>query len=138
MASDVHYEKLPRPMGEVRHDYGENVYILSQPYPMTLLSRLCSEPCVQPEVNELVKQLFGWLFGEIASRELRTHQLSTPTRMQREHPEGQVVGEHIVSQQKAVVVDIARAGILPGGVFYDALKHLRSRFCSADHVFIAV
>ena len=59
MPSDVQYQKLPRPGGELEHAYGPNVHILSQPYPMSLLTRLCSEPCVQPEVNTLVKELFG-------------------------------------------------------------------------------
>ena len=137
MTSDVQYEQLPRPTGEIKHDYGEQVHILSQPYPMTLLTRLCSEPCVQPEVNELVKQLFLWLFGEVASRELTTHQAAIPTRMQREHPEGVVSGEHIIPHQKAVVVDIARAGILPGGVFYDSLNRLLDpAFVRQDHVFM--
>ena len=137
MASDVQYQDLPRPAGELRHAYGENVHILSQPYPMTLLARLCSEPCVQPEVNELVKGLFSWLFGEVASRELSTYQTETPTRMHSLHPEGVVAGEHIVPQQKAVVVDIARAGILPGGVFYDALNRLLDpAFVRQDHVFM--
>jgi len=137
MASDVQYRDLPRPRGELDHRYGENVHILSQPYPMSLLARLCSEPCVQPEVNTLVKELYAWLFGEIASRELATIQAETVTRMGASHPEGVYGGEHMDPSQKAVVVDIARAGILPGGVFYDALNVLLDpALIRQDHVFM--
>jgi uracil phosphoribosyltransferase len=104
---------------------------------MSLLARLCSEPCVQPEVNTLVKQLFAWLFGEIASRELPTLQADTVTRMGATHPEGVYGGEHIDGGQMAVVVDIARAGILPGLVFYDALNVLLDpAMVRQDHVFM--
>ena len=137
MASDVQYRDLPRPSGELEHHYGENVHILSQPYPMSLLARLCSEPCVQPEVNTLVKQLYAWLFGEIASRDLATTQAETVTRMGASHPEGVYGGEHMDASQKAIVVDIARAGILPGGVFYDALNVLLDpALIRQDHVFM--
>ena len=137
MPVDVQYQNLPRPKGELVHSYGDKVHILSQPYPMSLLARLCSEPCVQPEVNTLINQLFRWLFGEVSSRELATHHTKTPTRMQALHPEGIVEGEQIDPSQKAVVVDIARAGILPSGVFYDALNVLLDPAqVRQDHVFM--
>jgi uracil phosphoribosyltransferase len=137
MAVDIQYQNLPRPEGEIQHRYGENVHILSQPYPMSLLARLCSEPCIQPEVNTLVRQLFAWMFGEVASRELPTVKTQTVTRMGATHPEGVYDGEHIDAAQAAVVVDIARAGILPGGVFYDALNVLLDpTLVRQDHVFM--
>jgi len=137
MPSDVQYKSLPRPSGELSHHYGDNVHILSQPYPMSLLARLCSEPCVQPEVNTLIQQLFSWLFGQISSRELVTEHGETITRMSADHPEGVYEGEHINVRQKAVVVDIARAGILPGGIFYDALNVLLDPSqVRQDHVFM--
>lgn len=137
MPVDVQYQNLPRPSGELAHHYGDRVHLLSQPYPMTLLSRLCSEPCVQPEVNTLVRQLFSWLVGEVTSRELLTHQKATATRMQALHPEGVVDSEQIDEGQKAVVVDIARAGILPSTVFYDALNVLLDpKKVRQDHVFM--
>ena len=137
MPVDVQYQNLPRPSGEIAHRYGNQVHLLSQPYPMSLLTRLCSEPCVQPEVNTLVRQLFAWLFGEVASRELLTRNKETPTRMQATHPEGVVAAEQIDPNQKAVVVDIARAGILPSTVFYDALNVLLDPSqVRQDHVFM--
>jgi uracil phosphoribosyltransferase len=137
MAVDIHYQNLPKPEGEIQHGYGETVHILSQPYPMSLLARLCSEPCVQPEVNTLVRQLFAWMFGEVASRELPTVSAQTLTRMSADHPEGVYDGDHMDPRQAAVVVDIARAGILPGGVFYDALNVLLDpALVRQDHVFM--
>ncbi len=137
MPADIQYQTLPRPKGELAHAYGDKVHILSQPYPMSLLTRLCSEPCVQPEVNTLMSQLFAWLFGEISSRELHTCQTQTPTRMHAMHPEAVLEGEHIDPAQKAVVVDVARAGILPSAVFYDALNVLLDPAgVRQDHIFM--
>ena len=75
--------------------------------------------------------------GEVVSRELLTHHQATPTRMQALHPEGVVEAEQIDRNQKAVVVDIARAGILPSAVFYDALNVLLDPSqVRQDHVFM--
>ena len=111
--SDSQHNPLPRPSGEVEHNYGSSVHILSHPWAMTILDQLCSPDTTQPAVNELVEQAFGWLLTEVSSRELAMHTVESPTRMAPLHPkEGVYRGELIVRNQPAVVVDIARACLL--------------------------
>ncbi len=136
--SDVQYSPLPRPVGEVEHNYGDSVHILSHPWAMSMLDQLCSPDTTQPAVNELVEQAFGWLMTEVSSRELTTHSVESPTRMAPLHPkEGVYRGEVIVRDQPAVVVDIARAGIIPGLVFYNRLNYLlEPAGVRQDHIFM--
>jgi uracil phosphoribosyltransferase len=136
--SDSQHNPLPRPSGEVEHNYGSSVHILSHPWAMTILDQLCSPNTTQPAVNELVEQAFGWLLTEVSSRELAVHTVESPTRMAPLHPkEGVYRGELIVRNQPAVVVDIARAGIIPGLVFYNRLNHLlEPSGVRQDHIFM--
>lgn len=134
-AADAQYQTLPRPQGGLTHQYGPQVRLLSYPYPMSLLARLCAEETHQPEVNRLVGALYDWLLGEVASRELRTVASVLPTRMLAHNPEGVYQGEAIDRQQRAVVVDVARAGMLPALRFYEGLNQLLDPACvRQDHV----
>ena len=118
--SDIAYTDLPRGR-ELAHHYGEQVHLLSEPFPMSVLARLCRPDVVQPEVDHLVSRLYDWLLVEVASRELRTEAVATSTRMKAAHPEGTYRGEALARGQRAVVVDVARAGILPAHRFYQGL-----------------
>ena len=117
------------------HSYGPQVHLLSYPYAMSLLSRLSSPDTVQPEVNHLVAALYRLLLAEVASTILATEQVTLPTRMIALTKNGVYQGEQIDRNQRVVVVDVARAGIIPAHHFYEGLhqvinpEHLRQ-----DHV----
>ena len=121
---DIQYARLPRPAGELDHGYGPKVHLLSQPYPMSMLARLCAAETRQPEINRLVATLYDWLLGEVTGRVLATRTVSIESRMKAYNAEGVYTGEMLDPDQKVVVVDIARAGILPAMRFYDGLNHL--------------
>lgn len=125
--ADRHYAALPRPRGGVAHEYGERVHLLSHPYPMSLLNRLCDPQTQQPTINDLIVALYDWMLGEVSSRLLLTAPVDRFTRMQDKHPvEGRYIGEQIDPEQRVVVVDIARAGTLPAHRVYHGLHHLLS------------
>ena len=135
MIIDSQYAKLPRPSGGVDHSYGDRVHLLSYPYPMSLLTRLCSEETQQPMVNHLVSACYDWLLGEVASRLLRTAPVAVPTRMRPINPEGVYHGEAVAERQRVVVVDIARAGILPAHRLYQGLHlFVDPRDLRQDHI----
>ena len=77
--SDTSYTDLPRG-SELAHHYGARVHLLSEPFAMSVLARLCRPDVVQPEVGHLVARLFDWLLVEVAGRELRTESVATSTR----------------------------------------------------------
>lgn len=118
---DRQYLDLPQPNGELDHDYGPGVHILSHAWPMSLLARLCSPDVHQPQVNRLVGRLYDWLLGQVATRVLDRKVVEQPTRMRASEPHGVYRGEAIDRHQRVVVVDIARAGMLPALRVYDAL-----------------
>lgn len=138
MPTDSQYKRLPRPELGVSHGYGEGVHILSSPWAMTILNSLCARETVQPNANQYVDRLFEWLFTEVASRELATANVEMETRMAEYHAdEGVYRGEEIDRDQRVVVVDVARAGILPGLTFFNALNHLLNPDgVRQDHIFM--
>lgn len=132
---DQQYLHHPAPGQGIEHAYGPNIHILSQPYPMSILARLCSSETTQPAVNRLVCRLYDWLLGEVASRELPRRQVSIPTRMRASEPRGVYSGEAIDRQQPVVVCDIARAGMVPSQRVYEALHDvLAPEVIRQDHV----
>ena len=118
---DQQYQALPRPHGGVAHAYGDHVHLLSYPYAMSMLERLSSPDTVQPGANHLVGALYRLLLGEVANRILTTHTVSSPTRMSEFTEAGVYTGECIERSQRVVVVDVARAGIIPAHHFYEGL-----------------
>jgi len=134
---DSQYQDLPRPQDGLEHKYGEGVNILSFPYPMSLLTELCAADTKQPRVNQLVTMLFDWLLGEVASRELLMGKVTVNTRMSVYNREGVYVGQGVDRRQQVVVVDIARAGILPAQRFFDGLNQLlEPDGVRQDHIFM--
>jgi len=107
--------------GEITHHYGSKVHLLADPLALSWLARVCDPGCVQPEVNQLVKLLYRGLVREVINREVATKIVRRPTRMARYTPLGFYEGVVIDPAVEVTTVDIARAGILPSMVCFDAL-----------------
>jgi uracil phosphoribosyltransferase len=123
--TDPHYAALPRPRGGIEHHYGAHVHLLSEPYPMSLLARLCAPETTQPLVGRLVGRLYDWMLGAVSSTLLDVRTQRSATRMVTDHPlAGHYDGERIADDQRVVVVDIARAGMLPAHHIYQGLHDL--------------
>jgi uracil phosphoribosyltransferase len=122
--NDSQYAQLPTDHGGLAHHYGPRVHLLSHPWAMSLLARLCQPETVQPQINHLVGAMFTWMMGTVADGVLAREQVSLPTRMATINPEAIYTGERIRRDQRIVVVDVARAGILPSHHIYEALHHV--------------
>lgn len=134
-AADAAYAHLPEPAEGLPHRYGPRVHLLSFPYPMTLLARLCAQGTEQPEVNRLVGALYDWMLAAVTSRELARKPVAMQTRMIAHNAEGVYQGEILDPDQRVIVVDIARAGMLPAMRVYDGLNQLLNPACvRQDHV----
>ena len=133
--SDIQYQQLPLPGPGLAHAYGDKVRILSHPYAMSLLERMCSPSVVQPAVNRIVRQLYDRLLADVADTMLAREVVTSPTRMEPITPQGVYIGERIDPTQRVVVVDVARAGILPADRFYEGLHGiLHPESIRQDHV----
>jgi uracil phosphoribosyltransferase len=135
--SDVQYQKLPFQLSERPHKYGSNVHLVSDPFLLTRLARLCSPECVQPEANELFRALYRALGRDVANAELPRTRMRVPTRMIAQHPEAVFEGELLATETKVVLVSLARAGILPAVELFETYcNFLNPRQVRVDHVFI--
>ncbi len=134
---DSQFRTLPLPSRGIEHHYGERVCLHSFPYPLTLLTRLSTPETAQPLFNLLLRELYGFLLGKVASLELQQIQVEQPTRMQPINPEGVIRGSVLDPDQKVIVVDVARAGIVPSQIFFDGLcTLLNSAAVRQDHIFM--
>ncbi len=55
---ETSYDDIQYRLHELDHAYGERVHIVSEPYLLTLLEKLCSPETRQPEVGRLVEQCY--------------------------------------------------------------------------------
>ncbi len=92
--------------------------------------------CFQPSFNRYLKSIYRQLFVEIVNQEWPVQKHSFNTRMTTVH-EGKVLDTQLLSGgQKAVCIDIARAGMLPSQVFFDELNQLVApKSVRQDHVY---
>ncbi len=132
---DDAYLHLDAAGGALRHDYGPHVHLLADPLALTWLARLGSPECRQPEVNRLVTLLYRGLLREFANRALPRKRVDAPTRMIGLSPRGVFRGEVLDPEVDVTTVDIARAGILPSMVCFEALcEILNPARVRQDHI----
>ncbi|MBC7387127.1 MAG: uracil phosphoribosyltransferase [Cryobacterium sp.] len=135
---DRQFEKIEFRLSELEHHYGPNVHLLSDPFLLSLLARLCANETVQPVINELVGSIYSSLMNTVVAREFPTQTVSIATRMSDAHPQEAVyVGPNIDSDQPVVTVNLARAGTLPSHICYTALNYfMNPKRVRQDHISI--
>jgi len=111
-------------LNEVEHRYGSHIHILRDPLVTTYLARLSSPRTIQPEINSLVRLLYHFLMVSVANNEFPRLRRSVETRMITTCEHGIFTGEVIDPRTPVVVASMARAGMLPGQVCFDALTDL--------------
>lgn len=123
---------------EIEHKYPSNVHILNHPSINSLLTKLCAPETLQPEFNRLVSTIYNTLFVEALNNEWPLEKVSIPTRMTEFHPSVRYEGHVLDREQKAVIVSIARAGMLPSQVGFDLLCHtVNPMRVRQDHIYAA-
>lgn len=135
--SDAQYQHLPTRLNELEHGYGPHVHLLSDPYLMTLLASLCHPDTYQPRIGHLLTTLYRQLVGAVVVREFPREIRASDTRMIVHNPEGRYEGELVQRDCRVVVVDIARAGMVPSQVVFEHLcELLEPRGVRQDHLFM--
>lgn len=124
MTADCQFNTVPYTPSEVFHRYGSRVHILRDPLSLSLLAKLCQKGVVQPAVNHLVVELYRVLVHAAVAAEFPRRQASVETRMIDATPNGVWHGEIIHQSTSAVVVALARAGLLPSQVTFDFLNQV--------------
>lgn len=123
---------------EVRHQYGAQVHIIDNPFLNGLLAQLCSPQCFQPDINRIVEILYNHLISITVNNEFAVEKFETQTRMAEYHPAIQLKTTRIAPEQKAVTVNLARAGTYPSHICYNFLHYaLPAANIRQDHIFSA-
>ncbi|MBX2987523.1 MAG: uracil phosphoribosyltransferase [Bdellovibrionaceae bacterium] len=122
----------------MQHHYGPQVHLLDNPFLSGVLARLCAPESVQPEINRLVELLYTQLISAAVNEQFDTEDFRQPTRMTAAHPELLLQGRRPDRRQKAIVVNLARAGTWPSHLCYDFLHHaLPAENLRQDHIMAA-
>ena len=121
---DVQYTPFSFTASEIKHHYGDAVHIVSDPLALSMLSRACSQGVVQPEMNNLVREMYRLLAHLVIAAEFPRRIQSTATRMIEHTAMGVWQGPTVDPDTRAIVVALARAGLLPSQVTFDFLNQV--------------
>ncbi|MGZ3773699.1 MAG: uracil phosphoribosyltransferase [Pseudobdellovibrionaceae bacterium] len=123
---------------ELTHFYGPQVHIIDSPFLNGLLARLCSPECFQPEINRLIEILYTHLISSTLNNEFETEIFEEPTRMTEFHSDKKLKSIRVSPNQRAVSVNLARAGTFPSHICYNTLHFsLKAQNIRQDHIFAA-
>ena len=121
----------------LEHHYGENVVILDSPALNGLLAQLSSPEVTQPRLNQLLRRLYDALFRSVLDHEASLVETDTRTRMAEYTEKGMVRATVPDPAERWVLVDLARAGMIPAEVCFDLANELIDPANTrVDHVFI--
>lgn len=122
----------------MQHHYGPQVHLVDNPFLNGLLAQLCSPQTYQPQVNHLVEVLYTHLISAAINQEFRIENFEQATRMSEMHPRELLSGQRIDPRQRAVCVNLARAGTYPSHICYNFLHFaLLPQNLRQDHIFAA-
>lgn len=134
---DSQYESLKFTLSELPHRYGSNFHLLSDPFLLSHLARLCSEETTQPVINELITTLYFSLIKVAVNAEFPTYLGRTRTRMSVDHREAILQHPMIDPHVPVVSVNLARAGTLPSHICYTSLNYfMNPKTVRQDHISI--
>lgn len=127
----------PAPAGKLlEHGYGDNVRILADAYALSLLARIGHPDCRPPLLHDLITSAYRLLL-HAAIDELPVRKVEVDTRMGAKNPKGVYRGVVVDPEHDVVVVDMARAGILPAIAMQRVLLEVLDDACvRVDHVYI--
>lgn len=132
---DSVYANLEYRLCEIEHHYGPNYHILSDPFLMTHLARLCAENTYQPAINDLITVIYQNLVKTVLNSEFPRKKAKINSRMFQYTPRGVYEGQVLDPDVMAVAVNIARAGTVPAQICYDQFNRiLNPRLVRQDHL----
>ncbi|MCP4912194.1 MAG: uracil phosphoribosyltransferase [Oligoflexia bacterium] len=108
----------------LEHNLGENVHILSHPFSTSVLTKFSTPGFVQPVLNQQIQLLYQSLFIEAFSNTFDIVKNHSDTRMKEFLEQGIIDNEIIDPEQRAIFVDLARAGTFPTHLGYELCHHI--------------
>ncbi len=120
----------------VEHRYPKQIKLFDDAFLSHQCAVASSQGCVQPFLNQTIKTIFRQICINIINCEWPLSDSKLPTRMTEIHDRMTLDTKLLSLSQKAVCVDIARAGMLPSQVFLDVLfEGIGPQGIRQDHIF---
>jgi uracil phosphoribosyltransferase len=120
----------------LEHHYGPNVHILADSWSLGLLARMSHPETRTPDLHVGLHAAYRRLL-EATCEQLPTIPVDWPTRMTAGEPRARFQGRIVDPAQRVVVVDVARAGMIPAHImqqgFHEVLDPAGVR---VDHLFM--
>ena len=134
---DIQYKNLVYKSREIEHLYGDNIHILANPVLQTTLAQFCSNEVALPQINQQLLELYQFLIDETLNLEFEKEVIKIDTRMKSLSEQGYFEGDVLSAKSKAVVISLARAGIIPSHVCFERLhSFLSAEGLRQDHFYI--
>lgn len=134
---DSQYKQAPFKLSTREHAYGNNVHLVSDPFCISMLAKLCNEKCEQPLFNQYIRDLYSTLGMYAANTTFLKTQASIPTRMSKMHKEAVFEGEIFDPTQKINLVAMARAGTIPSNSLMEMYTNvIDPENVRVDHIYI--
>lgn len=126
----------PATEGRLVHRYGPRVHVLSDAASLSLLARLAHPDTQGVAVHHLLHLCYRQLLIA-ACEQLPTVPVEWPTRMTAKDPQARYVGRVIDPHHRVVLVDVARAGMLPAHWMQEVLLQMVDPAgVRVDHVYL--
>lgn len=118
------------------HLYGPNVHILSDLWARSVLARIGHPNTDTPELHRLIGSCYRQLLRAM-TEQFPTADVTLPTRMTEIEPRAAFTGSIVDPDHRVVVVDVARAGMMPSYVIQESLFELiPPKNIRVDHVYM--
>lgn len=122
--TDRAYRSLRYRANELKHHYGKNVHVLSDPVLVSRVVRLSLPATQSIEGSLLLRSVYRDLIRVTMAAEFPRKRVLVPTRMAAQEPDAVWAGEVIDPGCKAVSVALARAGLISSQVCYEEMGTL--------------
>lgn len=122
--SDRAYNKLRYHPNEIRHRYGPNIHVLSDPVLVSRVLKLSLPDTAAVQGSLLLRSVYRDLIRVTMAAEFPRCKVAAPTRMAEAEPDGVWEGEVIDPDTKAVSVALARAGLISSQICYEEMGTL--------------
>lgn len=93
--SDIAYSQVDYQLSVLDHLYPKNVHLLSNPYLLTILGRLCQKETTQPLFNQYISLLYQSMMQIVINDQFVKSLQTFPTRMIDIQPEGVFTGRYL-------------------------------------------
>lgn len=130
------YDRPLRHGERLEHHYGPNVHVLADPWSLALVARISRPETKAPTFHHLLQAGYRRLI-EAAAEQLALTDIDVATRMAASEPRARFRGRVVDPSQRVVIVDIARAGMLPAHWCQAELLHvLEPDGVRVDHLYM--